>query len=240
MPSSLSRAAFRAELQRARVDRLAHVAVQRRHRDGERPGELRDELPPRVQRRDAHRRGDARDAHIVEPARAECLGEPLTVAQGERAGDLRWRERHAELLADGVEDQAQPRVGLARIPDDRAVAPARAEHPRGLAHGVARDLGEHQAMADDDRVEALVIGRDAELITDERRDLRQARGPASGGLHHGRRHIAEHDVTRRADTARRRDPGAPRPGGEVEHRLSRVRAASRRTGAPSRAPAGRP
>ena len=219
MPSSPGRAASPPNSS-ARV-RIASrtVVLHARQRDGQWPGELGNELPPGLERCRPHRGGDADDLDVPQAARAQRVGQHRRLAERERPRDARRRERHAELLADRVEDQAEPRVRGARIPRHRDVATVLAQHAARLPNRRGGLVHEHQPVPADDGVEALVGGVEPDLVAHERRDLREAGGAASGRLHHRRRCVTEHDAPGVADPGRCGDPGPAGAGGDVQHRV---------------------
>lgn len=144
------------------------------------------------------------------------------VAERERARDAGRRDGRAQLLAHGVEHDAQPRVALARPPHRHGEAPAWAQDAPDLPGRLGGVEREHQPLAAEHDVERGVGLGDAlevELAGGDVADA--ARGGAPGGdRRHLRGDVGEHDLAVGPDLLGGGHAEPSRPAGQLEDPLA--------------------
>jgi hypothetical protein len=171
-PVSFPDRSLRAGLHGALGDRVADIGFHASQCDREGAGELGHALPPLLQRSCAHRRGYRLHRYVPETAIPQNGHQHVRIIERERATDARWWKGHAELIADSVQHQPEPRVQLPPIPRHRCIAPARSQYSNCLRDGLDRVLDEHQAVPTDHGVEAGIPKADRTLVEHRRAYLR--------------------------------------------------------------------
>ncbi len=192
------------------------VVSERRDPPRQRTRERRRARPPLLELRVAQRHRELADDDVVErQQRAQLLG----VGERERPGDAGRGHRLAQLRAHGVEDEAEPRVALARAPDRERGAPTRLEHAADLARGARGVAREHQALTAEHGVVGAVGLGDAVEVEHARAHVGEpaCRSAAGGDRGHRARDVREHHL---AGQLRGRQSGTAGPAGEFEHAVA--------------------
>ena len=224
----------------ALLERPRGVLGERRQPLGQGPGQGGRPLPPLVDRCGVVRHRELADLDVGQ-ARSRQHGSQLVgVRQGERVGDARRGSRDAQLLADGVEDDAQPGIALARAPDRDRRPAARTEDAPDLAGCGGRIRDEHEPLPAQHDIERGVRLVDVLDVEHARRDVQEAavRGLAGGDRRHLGREVGDDDLAAGSDErggVESRPAGSAgqfedalagaRPG-QVEHPLGDMRAAA--------------
>ena len=85
------------------------------------------------------------DSDVSEPALLEQTRETLRILERKRVWPLRRRKGNTPELPQDVEDDAEPRVPLARAPNGYDRPPTRAKHAHDFASGPPWVRDEHDS-----------------------------------------------------------------------------------------------
>ena len=178
--------------------------------------------PPLLERGGAKRRGELAHRDVRECSRAQHLDEAAGVVERERVRDTGRGQGLAELGADHVEDDPEPRIARSRPPDGDHHAPTWAKDARDLAGRARRVDREHQPLAAEHDVEGAVGLVD--LLEVEHADAHVLQPERRGARLRDRGHldcdVGEHDLAAGADEIRGREPHAARAARQLEHTLT--------------------
>ena len=160
----------------------------------------------------------------LKPASDEQAGKQPVVGERERARDARRRRRDAELSADRVEDDAEPRVLLPRAPHRDCDAAARAQD---AAISCAARADRARASAPRGRRRRRTTRPARRSARGRARACARCRGRALGAAARDRRHLGrdvrQHDFALVRHERGCFDPDVARAAGQLEHALARPR-----------------
>ena len=137
----------------------------------------------------------------------------------ERSGNARRRHRRADLGADRVEHDAQPRVALPRPPHRQRNPAAGAQNPVDLADGARRVGREHEALAAQHDVVRAVRLLDLLEVEHARAHIGESArlGARCGDRRHLGDDVGQHDLASWPDPLRRRQSHPTGAAGQLEN-----------------------
>src|SRR4029077_17960532 len=144
------------------------------------------------------------DLDVVKPGPREHGNELVVAVERKRARHARAREGPAKLSPDGVQHRAQPWVLLARAPDRDDRTPTRTHHAPDLVRCALVIGYEHDPLATEDDVVAVVRLIDLLDIELDGAHVAEPAGlsPPIGDRRHLRGDIRENDLALRPDPLR--------------------------------------